>query len=114
MVLEVSHAIKAGRPVLVGETDENDSYRAIFVPESGMRLLPQSVFTSWYNSEDKRFQNPGEKITKHASLEVDVDECDAGVPSAPRLRTRRWINGLCFFDRSAKREVIFPWPDTFQ
>ncbi|KAF1828973.1 hypothetical protein BDW02DRAFT_651685 [Decorospora gaudefroyi] len=86
-------------------------YRAILVRD---RVDLQSVgstyvFTSWSRTNK---HNEGimetRKIAKYVSLVVDVDE---GVENGiSRLKTKRWINGLCFFDGEKKFPFVFEWP----
>ena len=52
-------------------------------------------------------ENSGD-IDKHVSLEVDLRGSVS--EDRPRLITKRWVNGLCFFDGCRRRDVVFPWP----
>lgn len=49
---------------------------------------------------------------KYVSLEIDIDGQRAN--GIPLLRTRRWLNGLCFFSREAEMDVTFAWPPELQ
>jgi hypothetical protein len=80
-------------------------YRGIFVSEAGGEWegVPSYVFTASCPASE----NPSE-IDKHVSLEVDWR--GSASENRPRLITKRWINGLCFFDGCPRRKVVFPWP----
>ncbi|KAJ9664587.1 hypothetical protein H2201_005099 [Coniosporium apollinis] len=47
-------------------------------------------------------------IDKHVSLEVDLR--GSTKEDFPRLFTKRWVNGLYFFEGCPRRKVVFPWP----
>lgn len=54
-------------------------------------------------------------LDRHVSFEVRVENPEAGFNDdypypTPRLRIRRWLNGLCFFYGRKRVEVMFPWP----
>ena len=80
-------------------------YRGIFVSDAGGESegVPSYVFTASCSAS----KNSGE-IDKHVSLEVDLQ--GSASENRPRLITRRWINGLCFFNGCPQRKVVFPWP----
>ncbi|EXK79345.1 hypothetical protein FOQG_16041 [Fusarium oxysporum f. sp. raphani 54005] len=69
------------------------------------------VFTSIHRSQEGRQSFEYNDLNKHVSLEVD---CCFGKSARqiPRLYTRRWIHGLCFFHGRSPYSVIFPWPDS--
>jgi hypothetical protein len=50
------------------------------------------------------------KIAKYVSVIVDVDE-ELGNRTV-RLKSKTWINGLCFFDGEKKFPFVFKWPDS--
>jgi hypothetical protein len=60
------------------------------------------VFTAW---EDGGREN----IEKYVSIEVDLDM--RRKRHLPRLRTKRWINGLFFLPGHRPIDVLFPWPN---
>ncbi|KAK8029413.1 hypothetical protein PG993_010704, partial [Apiospora rasikravindrae] len=64
---------------------------------------PNYIFTSF---------QPGEELDRHVSMEVNSQDLDGykNYRQSPRLYAKRWIHGLCFFDGSARQDVIFPWP----
>jgi hypothetical protein len=67
------------------------------------------VFTSFQRAQCDREGFDLNDLDKHVSLEVD---CDSGLSDRriPRLYTRRWIHGLCFYHGCSPRSVMFPWP----
>jgi hypothetical protein len=69
------------------------------------------VFTSWSRT-NKRIEGIMEsrKIAKYVSIVVDVAE-GLGHRTV-RLKSKAWINGLCFFDGEKKFPFVFEWPDS--
>ncbi|KAJ4037823.1 hypothetical protein NW761_006286 [Fusarium oxysporum] len=67
------------------------------------------VFTSFDSAQFDRGGFDLNDLDKRVSLEVD---CDSGISGRriPRLYTKRWIHGLCFYQGRPPRPVIFPWP----
>ncbi|RKK70077.1 hypothetical protein BFJ69_g12190 [Fusarium oxysporum] len=67
------------------------------------------MFTSFDSAQFDRGGFGMNDLVKHVSLEVD---CDSGISGRriPRLYTKRWIHGLCFYQGRPPRPVIFPWP----
>ncbi|RSL77240.1 hypothetical protein CEP51_009260 [Fusarium floridanum] len=49
-------------------------------------------------------------LDRHVSLEVDCIDPDMKYGQCPKLFTKRWIHGLCFFHGCSPRHVVFPWP----
>jgi hypothetical protein len=87
-------------------------YRAILISDRGdlQSVGPTYVFTSWSRT-NKRIKGEMEsrKIAKYVSIVVDVDDgCD---DRTVRLKSKAWINGLCFFDGGKKFPFVFKWPD---
>jgi hypothetical protein len=88
-------------------------YRAILIRDRSdlQSVGPTYVFTSWSRT-NKRIEGKMEsrKIAKYVSIVVDVDEgCD---DRTVRLKSKAWINGLCFFDGEEKFPFVFKWPDS--
>lgn len=82
-------------------TSENESLSQPFVSTY--------AFTAWSGRSEDDDRNVEEsQIDKYVSLEVAVDEERAN--GIPLLRTKRWLNGLCFFSREAEMDVTFAWP----
>ncbi|KAH7231212.1 heterokaryon incompatibility protein-domain-containing protein, partial [Fusarium tricinctum] len=71
------------------------------------------VFTSIHRNRQGQQCFELNDINKHVSLEVD---CCFGKNywQFPRLYTRRWVHGLCFFQGCSPHPVIFPWPVSLQ
>ncbi|KAK2472747.1 hypothetical protein H9L39_14922 [Fusarium oxysporum f. sp. albedinis] len=67
------------------------------------------VFTSFDSAQFDRGGFDLNDLNKRVLLEVD---CDSGISDRriPRLYTKRWIHGLCFYQGRPPRPVIFPWP----
>ena len=110
MAEQVVEAIRQGRPLYLGCPLGSQSYRGIFIGEHRQDELPKAsyVFTA-YNLAGQSSGNvfSARSIDKIVSLDVDVVGYRQGLP---RLRTKKWINGLCFFEQSSVRKVVFPWP----
>lgn len=76
-------------------------------------FLPTYAFTAWSGRSDDSDKNVEEsQLDKYVSLEVAMDEERAN--GIPLLRTKRWLNGLCFFGREAEMDVTFAWPPGLQ
>lgn len=67
------------------------------------------VFTSFQRALTDHGGFDLNDLDKHVSLEVDCDT-GKGYAQVPRLLTRRWIHGLCFYHGCSPRPVTFPWP----
>ncbi|KAI1374157.1 hypothetical protein F4677DRAFT_181956 [Hypoxylon crocopeplum] len=119
MANEVEDALEEGKVLRLGclvhpryENGESP-YRAVFVSDKDDdwdESVPSYVFTSTRPAK----KNALGDIHKHVSLEVDVEwprEQSAGRSALPpKLYIKRWLNGLCFFQGSPQRSVLFPWP----
>jgi hypothetical protein len=86
-------------------------YCGIFV-QTHMALQqpgPTYVFSSWTcTREHARGDMTSRRVAKYASIEVCVDEeTDREIV---RLRSKKWINGLCFFEGEKKSPFVFAWP----
>ncbi|OCK75459.1 hypothetical protein K432DRAFT_308464 [Lepidopterella palustris CBS 459.81] len=118
MAHQIVKAMDAGKPLQLGLLIRNNpkaygSYQAIFVRNYREFHDPRKsfIFTSWsctreYASEEFLTRNPA----KYVSLEVvrggqTSDGCQT-------LRTKRWVNGLCFFAGEQIRDFVFPWPQS--
>jgi Heterokaryon incompatibility protein (HET) len=68
------------------------------------------VFTAWDVGRPAEDTRALRDIEKYVSIEVDLDRrTEKGLQ---RLRTKKWINGLCFFDGYPRKKVVFPWPSS--
>ena len=118
MAEKVVDAIKKRKPVQLGCLMGRNPYSGIFVRESPCQNSPRSqrnkesyAFTAWSPTRsDDRLRK--RRIDKIVSLEVSLDGCTER--NLPRLRTKQWMNGLCFFDRCSPKQVVFPWPSSLE
>ena len=114
MAAYVVRAIKRGQHIRLGRLHSRSysPYRAIFVCD-GNNWPPQKslVYTSWDRTENRNYAGKRKHtLAKYVSLGVELDgETGTGVP---KLRTRNWVNGLCFFDSERMSEYVFPWPES--
>jgi hypothetical protein len=116
MADHIVKAMDAGKPLQLGlpilkHPKSYQSYRAIFVRDynSSGDLRKSLIFTSWSSA---RKDSSNGRVTrfpaKYASLEVSSDgRAECGYEA---LRTKRWVNGLCFFGGERARDFLFPWP----
>jgi hypothetical protein len=89
---------------MVGEpTKQYSPYSGIFVVNRNSGGSPKYVFTS-----SRPARTTFGDTEKHVSLAVDWRGYTEG--QTPRLFTRTWMNGICFFTGCPTREVLFPWP----
>lgn len=120
MANEVAAAIQGGGKLrlgsIYGEATNRRSrlpvYRAIFVLNSERddeaQELPAFVFTLMQEGDPGSETHDNNDLERHVSLGV-VKEASAD-DELPRLRTQRWLLGMCFFARCPRTEVVFPWP----
>ncbi|KAI1396391.1 hypothetical protein F4819DRAFT_475496 [Hypoxylon fuscum] len=110
MTDEVEEALVEGKVLRLGRLvhpkykGEDSTYRAIFVgnvDDDWDENIPSWAFTSTWPAKSES------DIHKHVSLEVDVEFPER---APPKLHIKRWLNGLCFFEGSPQRDVLFPWP----
>jgi hypothetical protein len=86
------------------ETDGDEQF--LFEDES-------FVFTSVHRGQECQQSLESNDLDKQVSIEVD---CYLGENDRqfPRLYTKRWVHGLCFFYGCSPRSFIFPWPASLQ
>lgn len=112
MAEKVVDAIKNHKTIHLGCQVGCSPYRGVFVTNSALET-PSYVFTAWCPAGSRREVlgeiRAGMLLEKHVSLEVDATNLE----DLPRLKAKRWINGLCFSDRDPARDVIFPYPKSF-
>ena len=111
MAEKIVQAMGKGRPIYLGCLSGSNSYRGIFIHKQyrKQKLNESYAFTAWSCAQDPVDGKPTERnMDKFVSLEVEVDGYT--LDEAPRLTTKRWMNGLCFFNRQSQREVVFDWP----
>lgn len=126
MASKLVDAIDRGIPLVLGcifdPSRRSSRYRAIFICEGDSIMdeldgpITESessqhesaiVFTA---SAPRRKGNTiygSNDLDRHVSLEVDIVGTQQSIP---RLQTRSWILGLCFFKGIERTEVLFPWP----
>jgi Heterokaryon incompatibility protein (HET) len=108
MAKEVVQAIRNGDTLWLGSIMGQKHCHAIFVAGSLSPPEPMYVFTAWEAGRHSSSIFSHRCLHKHVSLQV---QCDKGTSQiSPCLRTKAWVNGLCFFHHSSQRRVIFPWP----
>lgn len=109
MAEKVVEAIRNRRTIHLGCQMGCSSYRGVFVTNSALET-PSYVFTAWGPAGSRRNAlsetRAGMLLKKHVSLEVDATNLE----DLPRVKTKRWINGLCFFGGDPARDVVFPYP----
>ncbi|KAH8693457.1 hypothetical protein GQ44DRAFT_832700 [Phaeosphaeriaceae sp. PMI808] len=89
-------------------------YRAIFVRDRGdlqnVGSTSAYIFTSWSRTnKHNKDEMQCRKIARYVSLEVGVDEEVSN--ETVKLRSKKWVNGLCFFEGEKKFPFVFEWPD---
>ena len=109
MAEQIVEAIKQRMTIHLGCLVGRNPYRGIFVTDRALET-PTYVFTAWSRAgsrgktsdtmQAERFQD------KIVSLAVDATDLGRALP---RLKTRTWINGLCFFE-GEPRDVVFTYP----
>lgn len=91
---------------LIRGTERQLSSGAIFIADVAGNPSPRFVFTSFW-PERPREDVDNNDLDRHISLVVDFQ---GNSPNTPRLFTKEWIHGLCFYKYCSPREVVFPWP----
>lgn len=114
MAEEVVEAIRTRKTVHLGCLEGPNSYspyRGVFVSDPDLET-PSHVFTAWSRagSGGKGLDDicAERLLDKIVSLEVGVTGNNSR--GLPQLETKRWINGLCFFDGYPSRDVVFNYP----
>ncbi|KAK6075781.1 hypothetical protein SCUP234_07582 [Seiridium cupressi] len=93
----------------------NDSCEPLKVDSHSIKHVPiqkviSCVFTASWPREDGWEVYDANDIDRHVSLEVTQMEGHEEQDQLPRLYTRRWRPGLCFFRGCPREDVLFPWP----
>ncbi|SPJ71744.1 uncharacterized protein FTOL_01472 [Fusarium torulosum] len=139
MAEELAAAIEKGKLLRLGRVwnspEEEVPSSAIFVWDSDNTERNIQGISQNINNNSKRGRRPKKEyaftasrplkrgsqqqgtndLDHHVSLEVEWPLSRKQDPhSLPRLYVKRWAVGMCFFYGIARREVIFPWPSTFQ
>ena len=100
----VVEAIRTRKTIHLGCLVGQNPYRGIFVTDDALET-PLYAFTAWSRAEIQAER----LLDKIVSLEVDVEDLEG----SPRLKTKRWINGLCFFDGDPAHDVVFSYPKSW-
>jgi hypothetical protein len=111
MAEKIVQAMGKGRPIYLGRLSGSGLYRGIFIHKQyrKQKLNESHAFTAWSCAQGLVDGKPTERnMDKFVSLEVEVDGFTSD--GVPRLTTKRWMNGLCFFNRQSQRKVVFDWP----
>ena len=110
MAERIVEAIRQRMTIHLGCLVGRNPYRGIFVTDPALETPPY-VFTAW--SRAGSGGKTSDKIQAERFLDklvsLAVDATDLG-KALPRLKTRTWINGLCFFEGEPPRDVIFTYP----
>ncbi|KAI1396774.1 heterokaryon incompatibility protein-domain-containing protein [Hypoxylon fuscum] len=87
---------------------------AIFIVEQDFN--PNYIFTSIHPRREDEGRSDFNDIDRHVTLEVDLANPQGMGRDAwvPRLFTKGWIAGLCFFSECPLQDVVFPWPVSLQ
>ncbi|KAI0120268.1 hypothetical protein F4776DRAFT_245530 [Hypoxylon sp. NC0597] len=122
MAEEVEIALMEGKALRLGclvqpkYGSEDSPYRAVFVGDSNDDWKDETAGSYAFTSVMPANSKTSEDIQRHVSLEVEVEwQKQEGSerrssPAIPKLYIKRWLNGLCFFENSPRRTVLFPWP----
>ena len=123
MAGEVASAIEEGKSLRLGRLQDAEGgshpCTAIFVwdnnscPGDGSSNgEPEFAFTSLQPKDTKCDGHDANDTHRHVSLQVDSPDTIASQErnNVPRLYTKRWLLGMCFFVGYRRRKVVFPWP----
>ncbi|KAL6405849.1 hypothetical protein AUP68_10988 [Ilyonectria robusta] len=118
---ELVDAIDSGMTLRLGSlwdpSGQPSPYRAVFICDGGDGVGQSQgsesvlIFTAFRPKFQGSNGNDTNDVDRHVSLEVQHKGCveDAG-NIVPRLYTKGWRLGLCYFERSPRVDVVFPWP----
>lgn len=110
MAEQIVEAIRQRMTIHLGCLVGSNPYRGIFVTDPALETPPY-VFTAWSRAGSGGKTSDKIQAERFAdnlvSLAVDATELGKALP---RLKTRTWINGLCFFEGEPLRDVVFTYP----
>ena len=110
MAERIVEAIRQRMTIHLGCLVGRNPYRGIFVTDPAMETPPY-VFTAWSragsNGKTSDKVQAARFLERFVSLAVDATDLEKALP---QLKTRTWINGLCFFEREPPRDVVFTYP----
>ena len=75
---------------------------------------PTYIFTAFCPKREGSGTFDPNDIDRHVSMEVDTPDLGGQYQRRPRLFTKRWIHGVCFFYGCPQQDVVFPWPASLQ
>lgn len=88
-------------------------YRAVFVRDRNeiKRSGPTHAFTSWARTKEQIQEDVKRKtLAKYVSMEVSLNENEQR--QVRILKSRGWMNGICFFGGEIKSSFVFAWPES--
>ena len=100
-------SIQSGKSLAVGSLVGESHRYGIFVADPASKFC----FTAWQARNTSISLNADHYLEKIISLEVDLVKSKGLLK---HIRTRRWTNGLCFFDAAEQLPVLLPWPTAFK
>ena len=110
MAEKIVEAIRQRMTIHLGCLVGRNPYRGIFVTDPALETPPY-VFTAWSSAGSGGKTSDGKQgekfLDRLVSLVVDATHLGE---TLPRLKTRRWINGLCFLEGEPSRDVVFTYP----
>ena len=113
MAEKVVEAIRNRQTIHLACLEGSNPYRGIFVTDAALGP-PSHAFTAWSAAGSGRKSTDSIRakmlLDRIVSLEVEVDMTNNTLEGLPRLKTKRWINGLCFFDGDPAHDVVFDYP----
>lgn len=122
MAEEVVSAIEEGKSLRLASLAlpcaQISPYRSIFIcndeEDTWVADIPAYVFTASRPERVVSDSRVSEDLDKHVSLEVECQNLQNqfSFDQLPRLYTKRWVNGLCFFNECPRERVLFPYPES--
>jgi hypothetical protein len=87
-------------------------FSAIFIKAGSDVRSSSDYFASWTRATESQL---GELLvnrcsSKYVSIKIAPVQ---GRPGLAKIKSRRWINGLCFFENADAQNVIIGWPRYF-
>lgn len=102
MAKSVVNAMRTGIPLRIAFAQSPRKACGIFV---GIQNSNTRIFTSWNSGVDI----DGRWRESHVSIVVRIENKGC----LPLLDTVEWVNGLFFFRRNNRTEVVFRWPQVW-
>ena len=110
MAEQIVEAVRQRMTIHLGCLVGHNPYRGIFVIDPALET-PRYVFTAWSHAGTRGKTSDKMQAARFSDrlVSLAVDATDVEEP-LPRLKTRGWINGLCFFEGDPPRDVVFTYP----